>query len=346
MTFQFYSQVPSPSHKIPSEYKGYLDFVSSISQMSDEFNFTGSLIYYNHFTLDPLIIASVVIQNTKNNIPLIAIQPNAIPPHTVAKTIASLYKLYGRTVNLNFITGNNLNELREIGDTTEHDERYQRLQEYIEVLKDMLTKERTTYTGKYYRYCNLHMEPSIPLSALPGIFVPGASKANISVSSRLANVAIARPTPVDMFHEQYCKYLNLASVQIGIRIGVIARATDEEAWEIANLKFPSSRVGILKALVINKMKMNENNKQMSEIAKSDEVIDEVFWMGAYRSGVNNNPYLIGSYKKVSEYLKKYYDIGVRVILLSDLYEREQFSHMNQVRLSLNNLINDEVKLIE
>ncbi|QUL57078.1 LLM class flavin-dependent oxidoreductase [Paenibacillus tritici] len=345
MEVQFYSQVPSPSHSVPSEFEGYYDFVSTIAQLSDEFNFTGSLIYYNHFTLDPLIIASAVIQNTQNNIPLIAIQPNAFPPHTIAKAIVSLHNLYGRKVNLNFITGNNLNELREIVDVLDHGDRYERLQEYIDVLKDLLTKERITYKGKYYSYDNFRMEPRLPVNAFPGIFVPGASEASILVANRLADVALARPTPVNTFYDQYCKHLRDNSLRVGIRIGIIARTTDEEAWEVAKVRFPSSRVGVLKALVLNRLQMNENNKQMSNLAKSDEVTDGVFWMGAYRSGINNNPYLVGSYEKVSEYIKRYHDIGVRVILLSDLYEREQFFHINKMRLMLNLLISEDMKLI-
>lgn len=53
-------------------------------------------------------------------------------------------------------------------------------------------------------------------------------------------------------------------------------------------------------------------------------------MGAYLSGNNNNPYLIGSIEEVSNYLCQYLKIGVNSILIPDLYKEEDFEYAKEV----------------
>ena len=45
-------------------------------------------------------------------------------PYTAAKMVATLAHLYGRRVYLNLIAGGYRNDLKALGDTAEHDDRY------------------------------------------------------------------------------------------------------------------------------------------------------------------------------------------------------------------------------
>lgn len=97
--FEIYYQIP-----VKRQDESYLDNVIRIAKLSEKYNFTGALIYYDHHTIDPWIIATAAIQHTNKFIPIIAALPYSFPPFTTAKMVQSLSALYGRKVNLNLIT--------------------------------------------------------------------------------------------------------------------------------------------------------------------------------------------------------------------------------------------------
>src|SRR6266849_983285 len=59
--------------------------VVSIGRWSEQAGCTGILIYTDNSTLDPWMIAQVILQNTRMLCPLVAVQPVYLHPYSVAK---------------------------------------------------------------------------------------------------------------------------------------------------------------------------------------------------------------------------------------------------------------------
>ena len=302
----------------------YLHSVLDLISTCERYNFTGILVQYNHKVPDPCLNASFVLQHSSTLIPLIAIQPYSIPPFTLAKTIASIAFLYSRKVALNMITGSDPKELREIGDNLLHDERYDRLSEYLDVLKALLHGETPlTYQGSYYNYQNLHyFEPGLDQDLYPKIFIPGSSKKSKQIILLYGDVAMTNPEPIAMFQQDYSS-LFPKEVNLGIRVGIIARPTDSEAWAVAESYFPYNRTAYISSK-FNRSSDSSWKKRLVELTDNQQLYDETYWLGAITAGESNSPFLVGSYKRVAEYLFSYIRCGVRCInLASPLQEYEK-----------------------
>jgi len=103
----------------------YVSSIVAISRWAEVSGFQGALVRYNHHVLNPWIVAEQLMEHTTGFIPLVAVQPASMHPYTLAKTIEGLTQMYNRPVYLNMVTGAVSDELRHLGSTLDHDERYE-----------------------------------------------------------------------------------------------------------------------------------------------------------------------------------------------------------------------------
>ena len=146
-----------------SQYKGdYLRKVKDIAAWCDDAGIEGILVYTDNSLVDPWLVSQVILTTTSNLAPLVAIQPVYMHPYTAAKMVATFSHLYNRRIFLNMVAGGFVNDLVALGDSTEHDERYDRLIEYVSIMKLLFEgPESVTYTGTYFAIKNLTIKPQI-----------------------------------------------------------------------------------------------------------------------------------------------------------------------------------------
>lgn len=342
----FYSQIPDHVENDQTlSTTSYKEKIINIAQMSDIYGFTGSLVFYNHKTLDPWIITSIILENTIQNIPLVATQPNTAPPFAIAKKIQSYAFLYQRKINLNFITGNNIEEIEQLNDLKTHELRYKRLEEYIGVLENILINgdKGLSHKGDYYNYSNLNILPSIKKEYLPDFFIPGASKDSKNLADKYQATFLTKPDPIEKYKLKYAVN-NCSQNKLAIRVGIMAREKPEMAWENVKSEFPITKEGKVSTLMSSIKQSTNNNKKLASLALKKEVFDSVYWTGAVLSGKSYNPYIVGSYKEVADYLQKYINVGVETILFANVFKEEDFYHCGKVIEILNNEVknnNDE-----
>jgi alkanesulfonate monooxygenase/4-(gamma-L-glutamylamino)butanoyl-[BtrI acyl-carrier protein] monooxygenase len=298
--------------------------------MSERYHYTGALIHYNHLTLSPWIIATTVIEHTSSHVPLIALQPATMPPFTVAKIVQSIGIMYGRKVALNVVAGASKNEVGQIDDIVDHDQRYERMREYIEVIRMLSVADGpVTYHGNFYNLRSLDMKPALPAGLVPSIFVAGSSTAGAQVALNVADVAVTHPQPVGLFNQQIVSPLTRGNVNIGIRVGIVARSEASQAWEEARARFPLTRIGNVRTIQ-QRSSDSQWIKDLAQLALKGEIYDNVFWMGAYHSGKANCPYLVGAYDQIAQYIAQYIKLGVREILVDGPFGEDEFIHTDEV----------------
>ena len=222
--------------------RDYLRRVIDISQWSEEFHFDGMLIYTDNGLVDPWLVAQVVVQNTKRLMPLVAVQPIYMHPYAVAKLVSSIAHLHDRRIALNMLAGGFRNDLTALGDTTEHDNRYLRTTEYTQIIRRLLENDgATSLTGTYYAVKNLKLTPPLAPEFFPEILISGSSSAGMAAAKAIGATAIRYPQPVKF---EAAERAALATwTKCGVRVGVIARDSDEEAWRVAHERFPEDRRG-------------------------------------------------------------------------------------------------------
>ena len=312
------------SQSAVADRKTYLQNVIDIAQWSERAGCTGILIYSDNSQVDPWALAQVVIENTTSLAPLVAVQPIYMHPYAVAKKAATFAYLFGRRIYLNMVAGGFKNDLTALHDTTPHDERYVRLAEYTAVIQRLLGHPvLMRHDGRYYKIENIKMTPPIEWHLQPEVFISGSSAAGLEAAKALNATAIHYPEPASQYSERSFD----PSIRHGVRIGIIARSTTEEAWEVATEYFPEDRRGQLLQQMAMKVSDSVWHQQLSKLTEGGP--RNPYWLFPFENYKTFCPYLVGSYDQVSTELEGYLRAGVRTIILDIPKREEDFAHINK-----------------
>lgn len=293
----------------------YLQQVADVSRWSERYGCKGILVYADNGICDPWIVSNVILQNTTSLCPLVAVQPAYMHPYAAAKIISSYAFLYGRRFYINMIAGGFRNDLLALNDQTPHDDRYVRLTEYTQIMKQLLESPApVSFEGQYYKVENLKMTPPLPADLQPGILVSGSSPAGLEAADSIGATPIKYPQRTSDEAR-----LNAASADeqspAGIRVGIIARETSEEAWQIAHERFPADRKGQLAHQLAMKTSDSQWHHQLSAMAREDADKDDPYWLGPFENYRTFCPYLVGSYERVAAELQGYIEFGYGTFIL-------------------------------
>jgi alkanesulfonate monooxygenase len=298
--------------------------LSEIARWSEDAGCEGILVFSDNGQLDPWLVSQAIIESTAHLCPLVAIQPIYMHPYCAAKMIASLAFLHGRRVHLNMVAGGFKNDLTALNDPTPHDERYERLVEYTTVIQRLLHgAEPLSFEGRYYRVSNLKMTPPLAPHLRPDVFVSGSSAAGMEAALRLGAIAVEYPKPP----AEYAPEPPANGAAKGIRIGIIARADDAQAWSAARARFPEDRKGQLTRQLATKVSDSSWHHDLA--ARGDRVpqAHDPYWLGPFQNYQAMCPYLVGSYDRVADELARYVEIGYRSFILDVPASPEEMLHI-------------------
>jgi len=321
---EIYSTTPQ-SKDFPRET--YVQQVIDVARWSEQAGCTGILVYTDNSIADPWSVSQIIIQNTKHICPLIAVQPIYMHPYWVAKKIATFGLLYGRRLCLNMLAGGFKNDLIALNDTTPHDERYARLIEYTTIIKLLLSSSApVTFEGKFYQIRNVKMAPSLPPELFPGILMSGSSEAGIAAARALGATIIQYPKPA----KESAPDPTLEEGKTGIRVGVVARPTTEEAWSAANQRFPGDRKGQLAHQLAMRVSDSVWHRQLSDMIEQAGELQGVYWMWPFENHNTFCPYLVGNYEEVAQEVSRYMRSGFESFILDIPSSREELEHIEKV----------------
>ena len=314
-----------PSNQLPQAE--YLQRVQEIARWSEQAGCEGILVYTDNGLLDPWLVSQLIISATRRLSPLVAIQPAYMHPYSVAKMVTSLASLHGRRLYLNMVAGGFKNDLIALDDHTPHDERYERLVEYTDIIKALLrSADALTHDGRYYRVTNLKLTPPLPSALMPGVFVSGSSDAGMAAARRLNATAVQYPRPPS----EYPPANGDTHANMGIRIGIIAREEDHEAWRAARARFPEDRKGQLTHQLAMKVSDSSWHQQLSELGKTSPSPENPYWLVPFQNYKTFCPYLVGSYDRVADEVSRYVEAGYRTFILDVPASPEEMQHIAEV----------------
>ncbi len=313
------------SRDVPKDL--YVERVAQVARWSEECGCKGILVYTDNGIADPWLVSKIIIENTKHLCPLVAVQPVYMHPYTVAKMLSSFGYLFGRRLYLNMVAGGFKNDLTALNDTTPHDKRYTRLIEYTTIIKKLLQGSApVTFEGEFYQVKNLSLVPSLAPELFPGIFMSGSSEAGLEAAITLGVTAVKYPRPP----EECATEPPTEGLDCGIRVGIVARKDEDEAWEVAEERFPEDRKGELAHKLAMSVSDSHWHKQLSETAKQVKSVKNPYWMRPFETYKTFCPYLVGSYDTVARELSRYAAIGYRTFILDIPPSEEELRHINTV----------------
>lgn len=299
--------------------ENYVSRLIEVAQWSEKYGCRGILVYTDNSQLDPWLVSQIIIENTETLSPLVAIQPVYLHPLSVAKMVATLGFLHNRKIYLNMVAGGFKNDLTALHDLTPHDKRYDRMIEYITIIKRLLAdKAAVTFDGEFYRTDKLKMFPQIPAELFPGIFVSGSSEAGLAAAEAMEATAIKYPKPPGEYENEP------PNLNSGIRIGIIARASEAEAWQVAHERYPEDRKGELAHQLAMKVSDSAWHQQLSDLSESSE--RNPYWLTPFQTHKTYCPYLVGNYQTVANEIGRYVALGFSTFIVDIPPSEEELFH--------------------
>jgi alkanesulfonate monooxygenase len=300
--------------------------VVDIARWSEAAGCEGTLVYTDNGLVDPWLVSQAIIEGTAHLCPLVAVQPVYMHPYTAAKMVASLAFMHRRRTWLNIVAGGFTNDLAALGDDADHDTRYQRAREYAQVMLSLLHGEVTTVDGAFYRVKNLRMTPRLPQELQPGLLMSGSSPAGFAAARAIGAVPVKYPKPPG--EEEAIG----VGAGFGVRIGIIARETEDEAWKIAHARFPEDRKGQIAHTLAMRVsdsswhhQLSGGNRDASQGA-ADKQGDSAYWLVPFKNYKTFCPYFVGSHERVAQLLSRYLRLGARTFILDVPPSEDELSH--------------------
>jgi alkanesulfonate monooxygenase len=315
---EVFTTCPQPDYRDPD---AYLRQVIEVARWSEEHGCLGILVYSDNSQLDPWMVSQVILQNTRSLCPLVAVQPVYMHPYTVAKTLSSIGWLARRRLYLNMVAGGFKNDLTALGDATPHDRRYERLAEYVHVIRKLLEGDTVTFEGEFYRADKLKLAPPLPPELFPGLLISGSSDAGLAAARTIGATAIKYPKPA----REEAAPPNVGA--FGIRVGIIARGREGEAWDVAHARFPEDRKGQLTRQLAAKVSDSVWHRELSE--RDPAAPDGPYWLLPFHNYKTMCPYLVGSYDQVAAELARYLGAGHRTVILDIPPDADELRHTTE-----------------
>jgi alkanesulfonate monooxygenase len=322
---KIFTTCPTPLLAQPGTYYRELE---DIARCSEAAGCEGILVFTDNAQMDPWLVSQIIIEATDHLCPLVAIQPVYMHPYSVAKMITSLAFLHGRRVYLNMVAGGFKNDLAALNDLTPHDDRYLRLIEYTTVIQKLLrSAEPVSFEGRYYKVTNLKLTPPLPPNLMPGLLVSGSSEAGMQAARQLGATAVEYPKPP----ADYAATLQAdGAAANGIRIGIVARPRDAEAWAAARTRYPEDRKGQLTHKLAMKVSDSAWHRQLSELGNAPSGNENPYWLVPFQNYKAICPFLVGSYDRVADEVARYVDAGYRTFILDVPASAEEMEHIGAV----------------
>jgi alkanesulfonate monooxygenase len=317
-----YSTCPASSGQ--KDFRKYRKSAIRAAQWSEDAGCDGILIYTDNSMLDPWLVAQTIMEHTFHLSPLVALQPVYMHPYSAAKMVTSLAALFDRRVDLNLVAGGFRNDLIALNDPTPHDARYERLTEYTKIMLDLLRDTApVTYEGNFYQVRNLALTPPLPHALMPEVLISGSSAAGLAAAGSIGATPVQYPEPPG----HYSGAGTGVTGSCGLRIGIIARADEDEAWRVALERFPDDREGQITHKLAMKVSDSVWHQRLAEIGSAGVSRRSPYWLGPYENYKTFCPYLVGSYETVAEALSGYLAAGYDTLILDIPALEAEFGHI-------------------
>ncbi|MQT39346.1 MULTISPECIES: LLM class flavin-dependent oxidoreductase [unclassified Pseudomonas] len=320
----------------------YIDYIAQVAKAAELAGFEGALLPTGP---EPWIAAAALARETRRIKFLIAFQATWTLPAYAAQQAAILQNLSHGRLDWNIITGGNPASQRANGDFLEHDKRYQRTGEFLDIIKGLWENESFSYQGDIYQLENGSLPRGLNKERKPGVYFSGFSDPALDVAARHADVYLNWAEPVDKLKPHIERVRELADkqgreVRFGIRIDLFARETEEAAWSdlrrqyeridaktsdfIKNFASGSDSVGAARQTAYHQ------NSQRFE----DLIIGPNLWAGFGKAKPGPTIGLVGSHENVAERLAEYRDAGFSTFILAGNPHLEEALRIGQEVLPL------------
>lgn len=213
-------------------------YLTQIAQAADRLGFGGVLIPTGRSCEDSWLVAASLIPVTQRLKFLVALRPGIISPTVAARQAATLDRLSNGRALFNLVTGGDPDELAADGLNLSHAERYEAAVEFTRIWRRVLEGETVDLDGKHLQVKGAKLLYPPIQKPRPPLYFGGSSEAAHELAAEQVELYLTWGEPLDAVAEKIADVRKRAArhgrtVRFGIRLHVIVRETNDEAWAAA-----------------------------------------------------------------------------------------------------------------
>lgn len=321
------------------EREANLENMVKVARAAENAGFEGILIPTGIPYLDSWMVGSAIVHHTKKLRPLVAFRPGFIAPTVASKLAATLDQFSNGRLLVNVVTGGSQKELAQDGDYTEHDERYERTAEFLDVIKKTWKKTSVTYKGEFFETTDAKLFPPLKQEGGIPIYFGGSSEIAKNIAAEHANVFLQWGEPVAQVKAQIEDVKARAekfgrTLEYGVRLHIVVRETEEEAWKAAYNIISKIDKNVQQSIQSIKEGSDSIAQQrMTEIVANTDRFDKYSWTGIGQVRKGAGTAIVGTPDQVKEALEDYYiDAGVTHFILSGFPHAEEATRFGELVL--------------
>ncbi len=302
-----------------------LNYLRQIAGAADDLGYYGVLLPTGRSCEDSWVVASALAPLTRQLRFLVAVRPGLSSPSLAARMTATLDRISQGRLLINVVTGGDPVENKGDGIHLGHDDRYAVTREFLTVYKALLAGETVNFTGKHIRVEEGRLLFPPVQAPHPPLYFGGSSGAGIDVAADTIDKYLTWGEPPAQVAEKLAAADTAAKAKgrtfsYGIRLHVIVRETNAEAWAAAESLIKHLDDATIEAAqkIFSRMdSVGQARMQALHGGRRDKLeISPDLWagVGLVRGGAGTA--LVGDPQTVAARIKEYMAIGIDTFILS------------------------------
>ena len=310
-------------------------YFKQIAIAADSLGYEGVLLPTGRSCEDSWVVAASLIDATKRLKFLVALRPGLVAPSQSARMAATLDRLSGGRLLVNLVTGGDAEELAGDGQFLDHTARYEQSAEFIRIWRELLAR---SHDGEGFDFDGQHLSVKAgkvlypPVNKpYPPVFFGGSSGPAHELAAAQVDTYLTWGEPPTEVEKKLADVRERAAahgrqLRYGIRLHVIVRETEDEAWRAAGeLLSELDEATVAAAQARFKSMDSVGQRRMAELhggqfnkadVRQGLEISPNLWagVGLVRGGAGTA--LVGNPQQVADRIKAYADLGLEYFILS------------------------------
>ena len=308
----------------PMEVEQSLEMFDRVTTAAEDAGFEYMLVPVQTACWEAWIASAIMVGRTRSMKMLVAARPGYINPVLLAKMISTFDQLSRGRICINLIAGASDEEARAEGIRVAKEERYEVMQEEVEILKRLWSsKAPLDYNGTYYQLEGARIRPPIHRHPAPKFYLGGGSQRAWKMSAEHADVHLFWGDHPERIASQIESIRRLAhahdradQIGFGMRLQIVCRETETEAWAAAErlIEGASERHKQMTRTMFAASEANRRMQALSEL--EDGLILPNLWTGITTVRPGAGVAVVGNPEQCAATLQQFIDAGCHSFCLS------------------------------
>jgi len=285
----------------------FLDHLHQIARAADLAGFDGIQIQNDLQGDESWIVAGYLARSSRRLKLLTEFEASRGSAVYAAKNAVSFQRFTNGRFAWQISVGGDAATRRKHGDYVPESDLLPRIGEFVKVARGVLTQSPFTFKGQFFEVLNGGFNGPLANKPVPSVYLSGNSPEALRLSAEWADVHVLDAAPLEEIKEAIAVLQSLAAehgrtLDIGLRIDVLARETEDEALHDAQRFLAQSG---------------------RAVGATDPVVAPGLWAGFATERTGAAASLVGSYGTVAEKLAKYAEVGVSSFVLAAIPHFEE-----------------------